>query len=205
MRVLDILSNIKTTLNNLGLQSGRGYFTDEQIIREINSAQTFILANHYPLKGSKNFDVLNGVDGFEIPDYIGKIVSVSIGDELTYIDVSDYLHYKIDNIEGRPIAYTFIDNYIVFAPIPNDNYQAKVVFYYQTPPEPANGIDKDIFLPTYYDQAIEYYTLGNLLIKGDKDTIDAGNQYIRLSIELLKELAGHSSNKTKPPKPKGDW
>jgi len=201
MRIRELLSRIINNLDRNGLRSGNAYFDDAQILNYINQAQNQILVTAYPIRDILELNTYANVKDYLLPSYVGKISKVVCDDvELKPAGASDYL---FDYGSGFPVEfYIFGSKSISFIPIPDKVYKILIEFYYQEPPVRAD-MENELWLPSYFDFAIEYLTLHNLYLSAGRTEASAG--YYNLYLQALQSVLGHSQNQSDLPKVRGDW
>ncbi len=197
MRVNDIISKIKIKLKQYDYQRSTNYYTDEEILAFVDDAQNDILVRHYTVEGIENFNIGNGIKELEIPEYIGRINKVkdNKGNEYNYYIPKEFLSI-VD-----PYAYALLNNLLMFKSAPSSFGAGSIIIYfkYKKAKNKPNLVNQDLIVPSYYDKAIEYYVLSQLLSNNDK--IFYGNLYEN----ELNQKAGIFYTRTETPKPKGDW
>lgn len=200
MRVKDIISKVKIKLKTLELQNRGDYFTDEEILAFVNDAQNDILINHYPAEDIYQIQISNPQIGeYQLPTYVGRIKKVlnNLGNEYEYVTPD-----KIVSINTFYVpVYSLINNNLRVKPIPLPNgiNQLYIYFYYSSMPNKTNLINQDIFVPQYYDKAIEYYALSQILVG------DLSVHYYSLYKQELAEKAGVFYTRTEKPKIDSSW
>ncbi len=199
MRVKDLISKIKIKLKTLDLQNRSDYFTDEEILAFINDGQNDILINHYPVEDIYQITITNPqTNEYQLPYYIGRVKKIS--DNLNNI-------YEYVNPEKFLLTtfylptYTLLNNSLRLKPVPLPNGIGFLYIYfnYGSVPNKANLINQDLFVPQYYDKAIEYYALSQLLVG------DVSIYYNNLYKQELAEKAGVFYTRTEKPKIESSW
>lgn len=198
MRVNDVISKVKIKLKQFDYQKSSNYYTDEEILAFINDAQNDIIINHYAIEGYETFEIAPNVKELQLPDYIGRINKVIDNKQNVY---NFYIPKEFYSSVVDPFAYALLNDLLMFKSAPSTfgADSINIYFKFKKAKLKANLIDQDLVIPSYYDKAIEYYTLSQLLT-GDNSVF-----YLNMYKSELNEKAGVFYTRTEVPKPKGDW
>lgn len=201
MRINELVSKIRDTLQSNELLSSKNYVNDSLIFYEINKGQEDILIKTYPIRDKLQILTQPDVRSYDLPDYVGKITSVYSDYKLEPAGASERLIYNTN--KGSPLFYYVLSNKkIELYPTPDAEYSINIEFYYQKPPIKASTT-QELFLPDSFDDSIEFYVYYKIFASIGE--YDASARYYQLYQNSLALTSGHVNNLMENPKPIGDW
>lgn len=196
MRVNDIISKVKNKLLFLGFQNKVDYFTDYDILAIINDAQNDIISKTECLEGIYTINVIPNVNEYQLPSYIGRIIKV-VDDKFNEYEYLTPEKYVLDN---SPLPhYTLLNSLLLVRAYPQGVSSLNIYYRNSTVKDKATLDGVDISIPPYYDKAIEYYTLFQLLPS------EKAVEYFQLYNREISEKQNLFLNRVEKPKPKSEW